>query len=99
MAQQDIKNTEEIFPEMPEAPKITIPKLPDLISSCGCPLKKAALILGLVVLALLVIFGAHNIISYITYGELVHIPFGNQGQGFHWPTNNHGVLETFRAYF
>jgi len=52
-------------------------------------LEKGALIGGLIVL---VIIGLFSLISYCKYGELIHFPWGNEGEGYHWPNSNHGLL-------
>ena len=48
-------------------------------------------------LAVLVILCLFSLISYIKYGELIHFPWGNEGEGYHWPNNNHGIFPTIKA--
>jgi len=98
MTENYTNNTEQIFPEMPEPPKVTIPKLPDLIDACGCPFRKALIVFGIATLILLVILGALSLISFINHGEWIHVKWGNDGRGFHWPTNNHGIFGNLWGY-
>ena len=90
MTEKDFEDEdEEVFHQKLGALlKTSTRKIKDLWKGCDTPLKKGALIFGLVVLILCVILGAISLITYITHGELIHIPWGNKGHGFHWPNNN-----------
>ncbi len=73
--------------------------LSNFIGSCGFSFQRAALIFGQAALIFWVISGAISLVTYITHGELIHTPWGNEGQGFGWSNNNHGLLRTLTAIF
>jgi hypothetical protein len=85
--------------KIPESPKLTISNLPHLIGSCGYSFQRGALIFGQAALIFWVISGANSLVPYITHGELIHVPCGNEGQGFGWSNNNHRLLRTLTAKF
>ena len=73
MAEQNIKGHGEIFPEMPEAPEIHVPTMPNMYGSCWCKKsKRLHVIIGLILLAVL-------IVAFIYYILL-------KKEGFLWPS-------------
>jgi hypothetical protein len=79
-----IHNMRNDLPEVSRVQETIRSHLPDSINSWD----EGALLGGVVVLGILFLF---SLISYINYGELIHFPWGNEGEGYHWP-NNHGFL-------
>jgi hypothetical protein len=79
-----INNLRSDIPRVSRDQEITRTHFPDFIKSWD----GGALIGGLVALAILCVL---SVISYFNYGELIHFPWGNGGEGYHWPENNHGI--------
>jgi len=82
-------NVRNDFPQVSRVREIIRTHFPESINSVENGVLIGVLIGGLVVLA---IVGLFCLISYIKYGELIHFPWGNEGEGYHWPNNNHGFL-------
>jgi hypothetical protein len=100
-ASRNREEVQAIVPEIPESVQAALEfatqKLQNILDGCDRPWKKVALISTLVVLIILVIIGAICLFTYISHGELIHIPWGNDGKGFHWPDNTHGLVDYLKT--